>query len=348
MKNLSIIVGLVCWSFVLTAQKTPEIGIAHRIEQDSFLFTSGYRYLVESVPNLFSPVTVSDEHFEKNLLKIKKLKLKIYAVNVFIPGDLKLVGPDVDEMKVLLYCEKVFKRCQAADVKMIVWGSGGARKIPDGFDREKAKEQFIVIAKKVAAMAAHYNIRLALENLNRSETNFINTVADALTIVKAVNHPNFKLCADIYHMLREDEGPAIIEQAGKHLIHCDIAEKNNRNAPTSEDFTPYLKALKKIKYTGKIIIEGRWESLEKQAALALKYLSAQIDSVYWTRWTGIHFFLFIQTNQLTVSNIQIGHGLRNSRTTVVNPFQPAISDSPALSLKLGVVVTTLTRCSSTW
>jgi sugar phosphate isomerase/epimerase len=274
-----ILLGIVC-SFALNAQKKPEVGIAHRIEQDSLLFVSGYRYLVESIPNLFSPVTVTDEQFEKNLLRIKKLKLKIYALNVFIPGDLKLVGPDVDDMKVLLYCERVFKRCQAAGVTMIVWGSGGARKIPDGFDREKAQEQFIAIAKKIGAMAASFNIKLALENLNRSETNFINTAEEALTIVKAVDLPNFKLCVDIYHMLREDEGPAILEQAGKHIIHCDIAEKNNRNAPTSEDFTPYLKALKKIKYTGKIIIEGRWENLEKQAALAFEYLNAQIDSAY--------------------------------------------------------------------
>jgi sugar phosphate isomerase/epimerase len=271
---------LACTLLTVEAQKKPEIGIAHRIEQDSLLFASGYRHLVESVPNLFSPVTVSDDQFEKNLLKIKKLKLKIYAVNVFIPGDLKLVGPDTDEMKVLLYCEKVFTRCQAAGINMIVWGSGGARKIPDGFDREKAREQFIVIAKKIAAMAANYNIKLALENLNRSETNFINTAEEALAIVKAVDHPNFKLCADIYHMLREDEGPAILEHAGKHIIHCDIAEKNNRNAPTSEDFTPYLKALKKIKYTGKIIIEGRWENLERQAMPAIQHLQKQIESVY--------------------------------------------------------------------
>ena len=271
---------LACITFTVDAQKKPEIGIAQSLDNDSLLFASGYRYVVENVQNLFSPITVSDEQFEKNLIRIKQYKLKIYAVNVFIPGDLKLVGPNVDEVKVLLYCERVFQRCQAVDVNMIVWGSGGARRIPDKFDRGKAKEQFIAIAKKVADMAANYNIKLALENLNRSETNFINTAEEALTIVKAVDHPNFKLCADIYHMLREDEGPAILEQAGKHIIHCDIAEKNNRNAPTSQDLTPYLKALKKIKYTGKIIIEGRWENLEKQAATSLLFLSKQVDMVY--------------------------------------------------------------------
>jgi sugar phosphate isomerase/epimerase len=279
MKNLSVVLCLVCCSVVL-GQNQPEIGIAQSLDNDSLLYASGYRYVVENVQNIFSPIKVSDEQFEKNLIRIKKAKLKIYAVNVFIPGELKLVGPDVDETKILLYCERVFQRCKAANVNMIVWGSGGSRRIPDEFDRAKAKEQFIAIARRVAAMASQHKVILALENLNRSETNFINTAEEALTIVKAVDHPNFKLCADIYHMLREGEGPAILEQAGKHLIHCDIAEKNNRNAPTSEDFTPYLKALKKIEYTGKIIIEGRWESLEIQATPAIQFLQKQIEIVY--------------------------------------------------------------------
>lgn len=271
---------IACISFTVKAQKKPEIGIAQSLENDSLLFASGYRYVVENVQNLFSPITVTDKQFEKHLIRIKQSKLKIYAVNVFIPGELKLVGPDVDEVKILLYCEKVFQRCKAAGVKMIVWGSGGARKVPDEFDRSKARAQFVTIGRKAAVLASQYNVTLALENLNSSETNFINLVEKATRIVMDVNHPNFKLCVDIYHMLRENEGPSIIEFANSLVIHCDIAEKNNRNAPTSEDFTPYLKALKKIKYTGKIIIEGRWENLEKQAAPALQYLSAQLDSVY--------------------------------------------------------------------
>jgi sugar phosphate isomerase/epimerase len=258
----------------------PEIGVAQSLDQDSLLYASGYRYVVENVQSLFSPFNVSDEQFQKTLNRIKQARVKVYAVNVFIPGELKLVGPNVDEAKILLYCEKVFQRCLAADVHMIVWGSGGARKIPDGFDRKLAREQFIALARKVAQLAATYQVTLALENLNSSETNFINLVEEAIRIVQAVNHANFKLCADIYHMLRENEGPAIIEQAGQYLIHCDIAEKNNRIAPTSEDFTPYLNALKKINYKGKIIIEGRWENLERQAGTSYQFLQKQIEEVY--------------------------------------------------------------------
>ncbi len=281
MKAIVIFLLLSFQSLLLTAQK-PEIGIAQSMENDSLLQASGYHYLVESISKCFSPRNVSDQQFAERLQAIKKMKTKLYAVNVFIPGELKLVGPDVNEQAVLSYAEIVFQRCNAADVALIVWGSGGARRVPDGWDQKKAKEQFVSIARKVSAIAKDYKIVLALENLNSTETNFMTTLSEALEIVQQVDHPNFRLCADIYHMLKENEQPAIIEQAGKYLVHCDLAEKENRTAPgiSGDDFRGYLKALKKIKYSGKIILECRWDNLALQAAPARQYLQVQIDEVF--------------------------------------------------------------------
>ncbi len=132
--------------------------------------------------------------------------------NVFMRGDMKLDGPNVDEQRILEHATIVFKRCEAAGVKMVVWGSGGSRRIPDGFDPAKARKQFIDIARKVSAIAKEYDIVMAFESLNSTETNFINTAEQALQLVKDVDHSNFRLNIDFYHMLMENEGPAIIEK----------------------------------------------------------------------------------------------------------------------------------------
>jgi sugar phosphate isomerase/epimerase len=268
----------------LTAQKNkwPEIGIVQSMENDSLVHAMGYHYLVESISKCFSPKTVSDVQFSHNLQIIKNLKTKLYALNIFIPGDLKLVGPDINEQAILTYVETVFQRCQKANVKLIIWGSSGARRIPEGFNKEKAKEQFIDVAKKVASLAKRYKVTLALENLNRTETNFINTVKEALEVVKQVDHPNFLLCADIYHMLKEDESASIIGQTAPYLVHCDIAEKENRSPPGThgENFTPYLAALRKINYKGKIVLECQWNDFSSQGKPALEYLQQQINEVY--------------------------------------------------------------------
>lgn len=260
----------------------PAIGICAGLENDDLLATAGYSCIIESIGRRVSPRAVPDEVFQKNAAIFKTLKTPVYAFNLFIPSELKLVGPNVDEKSVLEYAETVMSRLSRTNTRMIVWGSGGARRIPEGFDRKMAENQFIAIAKKIAGIAAKHNIVIALENLNSGETNFINTVKEALHIVKKVNHPNLRLNADIYHMLKESEAPAILAQTRKYLVHVEIAEKQNRTAPgvAGDDFRPYLRELKKAGYHQKIVIEGRWENLAEIAVPALQYLQNQVDEVY--------------------------------------------------------------------
>jgi sugar phosphate isomerase/epimerase len=260
----------------------PEIGVVQNLENDSLIRAYGYRYTVESVAKLISPKAVTEEQFEENLKKIKKLRKPLYACNIFIPGELKVVGPDVNESAVLSYAEKVFQRCKLAGVTMIIWGSGGSRRLPDGFDREKAKEQFVSVAQKIADLGRRYNMTFALENLNSTETNFITRAEEAFEIVKRVDRKNFGLCVDIYHMLKEGESPSSIEKAASKLIYCEVAEKENRTPPGvhAEDFRPYLSALKKVGYKGKIVIECRWDDFAKQGKDAYQYLSNQLNEVY--------------------------------------------------------------------
>jgi sugar phosphate isomerase/epimerase len=263
----------------------PIIGVVQNIENDSLLHSFGYQYLVESVGKLISPRTVTDQQFQVNADKIKRLRVPMYAFNIFIPGELKVVGPNVDEEAVLQYVETVFQRCQETGVSRIIWGSGGSRRVPDGFDHAKAKEQFIAIAKKIAALASKYSVTLALENLNSTETNFINTVAEAADIIKKVDHKNLRLCVDVYHMLKDSEPPASIKQAKGLVVYCEVAEKDGRTPPgvKGDDFRPYFAALKKVGYHGNIMIECRWENVSAQGAAAFQNLQKQIADVYGTK-----------------------------------------------------------------
>lgn len=281
--NKILFIGLCfCFSIAIAQKKLPEIGIVAAIENDSLLHAYGYTCLVEATPKLLSPRNVSDEQFGEYKQKIKTAPMPLLACNVLVPGDLKLVGPSVNEDALLAYLEEVFKRGKDAGIPMFTWGSGGARRIPDNFDREKAKNQFITLARKVAELAAKYNIILALENLNSTETNFITTVEEALEIVKAVDHKNLRLCVDIYHMLMENESPEVIRKTAPYTIYCEVAEKSGRTPPgvNGQDFIPYLTELKNIGYKGKIVIECRWQDVIAQGKDAYNYLHQQIQVAY--------------------------------------------------------------------
>ena len=273
-----------CLSFsvqALHAQKIPALGMVTTLEHDSLLYASGFRLIGTSVGSLISPA-LSEEEFRQNVKKIGALKCSLYMCNVLFPPSLKIAGPDVKEKKVLDYLEAVLLGAQAAGVKHLVLGSGGARGLPEGYNSEKAKADFVLLAKKMAIAASKHKVTIILENLNSTETNFLNTLRDAAAVVRRVNHPSFRLNADIYHMLKENESPEEIRKAGDVIIYSEIAEKEGRTLPgvVGDDFRPYLRALKDIGFRGPIIIEGRVNALQTDVPKAYTALMKQLREVY--------------------------------------------------------------------
>ena len=260
---------------------TPQLGICYRLDQDSLVYASGFRLIGESVGRMLSP-SLTEEQFQQNIVRIKNAKCKVYLCNVFFPGTIKIAGPDVDEKRVLSYADTVLLRAKKAGVPFIVLGSGGPRRLPDGYDKEKAKKEFIALCKKLAAIAGKYEVKIALESLQSSETNFLNTVKEATEIVRGVRHPNFTLNADIFHMMRENESPQSIIDAADVLGHCEIAEKGSRSMPgvMGDDFKPYFRALRKANYKGCIFIEANSTNPNNDIPQSFKYLTRQLEEVY--------------------------------------------------------------------
>jgi len=279
--SLIAIIILPWFGFLTPNSSVPELGIIAPLEQDSLAYASGFRMLGESVGRMLSP-SLTGEQFADNLQRIKKAKCKVVLCNIFFPGNIKIAGPDVNETRVLGYADSVFSRAKTAGIGLIVLGSGTARRIPDNYDTTKAKRDFVALCRKLSVVAARYEIMIALESLQSAETNFLISLNSAAEIVRSVNHPNFRLNADIFHMLRQGESPQSIIDAADILIYCEIAEKQSRSLPgvVGDDFKPWLRALRKANYKGHIFIEGNSNDLRKDMPLSFKWLTLQLHEVY--------------------------------------------------------------------
>jgi sugar phosphate isomerase/epimerase len=280
MKKKSLIVLLlvcVLTSFQLSAQLST-FAVCGSLSQYSLVKEAGYDYLEETVGNFLVP-DKEDSVFLANLNEQKRLDAKILSCTIFIPGALKVTGSETKHEEILVWAQTTFRRAQMAGISFIVFGSGGARHVPDGFDKQEATEQFILLCKRLAPLAQAYNIVVVVEPLNTQETNLINSLKEGAEIVEAVNHPNIRLLCDIYHMMRENEPASEIVKYGNYIRHCHIAEKEIRSAPGTkgDDFTAYFNALKKIKYKGCVSIECRWDDFETSLAPALKYIQQQYN-----------------------------------------------------------------------
>lgn len=263
------------------AQTIPELGMIASLDRDSLLYASGFKMNGESVGRMLSP-SLTEAEFKANLQRLEQAKAKVYVCNVFFPSDLKIAGPGVEEEKVLAFADQVFARAQKAGIPLIVLGSGGARRLPKDYDYQRATAEFIQLCRKLAQVAQKHDITVALENLNSTETNFLTTLQEAAGVVKGVDHPNFRLNTDIYHMMKENEPPQHIVDAGNVIVYVELAEKEGRTLPGVEgdDFRPYFEALKSIGYKGPVFIEGRVAHPAEEIPAAHKFLTQQLQEVY--------------------------------------------------------------------
>ncbi|MDR3713110.1 MAG: sugar phosphate isomerase/epimerase [Puia sp.] len=110
----------------------------------------------------------------------------------------------------------------------------------------------------VCEMAAARGLKIALEPLNRFETDLVNTVADMCRLLEDINHPAAGILLDGFHMnIEERDAEAAIVMAGDRLLHFQVSE-NDRGTPGSgqSDWRAYKKGLEAIGYSGAVVIES--------------------------------------------------------------------------------------------
>jgi sugar phosphate isomerase/epimerase len=110
---------------------------------------------------------------------------------------------------------------------------------------------------ELTRFAADYDIILLLEPLNRYSTPYCTTAKDAVYIAKQVNHTNFGILLDTFHMnIEEDSFEYAILGSANLLAHTHFAD-NNRKMPGRAhiDFKLILDSLNRIKYNGYISFE---------------------------------------------------------------------------------------------
>lgn len=99
---------------------------------------------------------------------------------------------------------------------------------------------------------------ISLEPVNRSETFFLRTAAEARALCDAIGNPRIGVTIDTFHASIEEKSlPLAVESLAAHLKHMHISE-NDRGIPGSGhvDFAGVVKALTKIGYEGYLTVEG--------------------------------------------------------------------------------------------
>jgi D-psicose/D-tagatose/L-ribulose 3-epimerase len=192
---------------------------------------------------------------------ISEHPLRLYATGAYGPNrDLTHHDPRFRKES-LAYIENCLKICEQLGITTLVGpcysSVGKRRKIPDA-QRQLEWELAVKGVTQAGKMAADYGVTLAVEPLNRFETDLINTSAQVKKLIREINLPSVKIHLDTFHMHIEEKNiyDAII-LAGDDLVYVDASE-SDRGTPGKGQvhWREMARALHDINYQGDCIIES--------------------------------------------------------------------------------------------
>ncbi|MGB6432234.1 MAG: sugar phosphate isomerase/epimerase family protein [Candidatus Acidiferrales bacterium] len=233
---------------------------------------AGFDYVELSTAEI---VSLSDADFAQLKNEVKQGGFPVLATDVFIPPTIKLTGPNIDKDQQMAYVRKAMDRVAALNAHIIVLGSGAARRVPDGFSHDAAFDQLVDFLKRIAPEARERNIVVTVEPQSQEETNIINSVAEGVQLVRAVDDPNIQLVLDIYYLDQTHEDPSAIVAAKDYVRHFHFSNPNGRVFPARWDeynYAPFFAALREINYTSGISIDAHTANFASDAPQAVAFL----------------------------------------------------------------------------
>ncbi len=187
--------------------------------------------------------------------------LKAVACGAFGPArDLTHEDPAVHQ-QCFNYLDQCFDICNFLDVGFLAGpmysAVGKARLIPDQ-QRKIEWERAVANLHKVCEMAEPRRLDIALEPLNRFESDLINTAEDLDRLIRDIDHPAAKILLDGFHMnIEEADVEKAIRLAGERLIHVQVSENYRGTPGTGQTRWDAIKrGLESIDYQGVVSIES--------------------------------------------------------------------------------------------
>jgi len=169
------------------------------------------------------------------------------------------------------YIEKCFQLCNQWGTNFLagpMYSAVGKARLVSMEQRKIEWDRAVMNLNKVCTIAKNYGLSIAIEPLNRFESDLVNTSEDVMRLINDINQSNAKVMLDGFHMTIEETNiKEAIKKVGDKLIHVQVSE-NHRGVPGT-GLTPwpdFKMGLSDINYQGAIVIESFTPEIKELAA----------------------------------------------------------------------------------
>ena len=217
-----------------------------------------------------APFTLSQTPEQITSVQAAKIRATIESFGLAVTGlhwqlvkpeGLSLTDPDASiRARTLDVMVRLTGLCAELGGSVLVHGSPKQRQIAPGETHATALGRLREALAQVALAAAKAGVIYCIEPLSKRETELVNTVAEAASLVQSINHPNLRTMIDCSAAgLSESESvPALIDHwmPTGLVAHVQVNDPNRRGPGQGDmQFAPILAALKRNRYAGTIAVE---------------------------------------------------------------------------------------------
>ena len=178
------------------------------------------------------------------------------ACNLFFPPSLTIVGEYMDVAGIRAYLARMFPLMANMGVETLVFGNGGARKIPEGAAPETIWQDLRHLVQIMDEYAGKHGLTVCVEPL--SDTNTITSYGEAALLTEGLNH--VATMVDSFHVAAAGQNYDDVRQTPQKLKHLHTAYPDGRLVPSpADDMTKYadfVTVVKDLGYNDKISVEG--------------------------------------------------------------------------------------------
>jgi sugar phosphate isomerase/epimerase len=211
-----------------------------------------------TLANAVTEITTSDRQRIREAAKRAGIEIAGIHWVLVKPEGLSVNHPDAGlRRRTADYFCALVDFCADLGGRVMVVGSPKQRNVLPGVSPEQARGWAAETFRPAVARAEQREMTICFEPLAPTETNFINTAAEAIAFVQRVPSPNFKIILDVKAMCSEAKAiPQIIRESWPHFAHFHANDCNLKGPGFGDvDFKPIIAELKAVGYEGFLSVE---------------------------------------------------------------------------------------------
>ena len=201
------------------------------------------------------------------------------------PKGLHVSGPDAElRKKSWRHIGNLIDLCaELGPNGVLVFGSPQQRSSTGGLTPAEATRNYVDGLRGVAPHAADRGVTVLVEALPRAQSDVVNTLEEAVSIVHEIACPSVRTMFDVHNAVDEKEPhAALVDRYFDYIRHVHVNELDGRHCGTgSYDFKPVFQALLRRGYAGWISLEAFdfTPGAERLASESLRHLENEINQI---------------------------------------------------------------------